>query len=114
VAFPNDDFATRRHPTQLYESLFHLGMASVLYELIRRDLLRYQRLKFYLISYCVYRFVTEFIRPEPIWWLGLTFYQWVSITFAGALAIQWIFDRQLDRPEVAALDFEINAIESNG
>lgn len=97
VAFPNDDFATRRHPTQLYESLFHLGMAGVLYELIRRDLLRYQRLKFYLISYCVYRFVTEFIRPEPEWWLGLTFYQWVSLALAGGLSIQWVFDRRPGR-----------------
>ena len=111
VAFPNDDFATRRHPTQLYESLFHLGMAGVLYGLIRRDLLRYQRLKFYLISYCVYRFITEFIRPEPEWWLGLTFYQWVSITFAGALAIQWVFDRRLTRPEGGCPD--LKALEQN-
>jgi phosphatidylglycerol---prolipoprotein diacylglyceryl transferase len=97
VAFPIDDYATRRHPTQLYESLFHLGMAGVLYELIRRDLLRYQRLKFCLISYCVYRFVTEFIRPEPIWWLGLTFYQWVSIGLASGLTIHWIRDSGLSK-----------------
>jgi hypothetical protein len=97
VAFPNDDYAIRRHPTQLYESLFHLGMAGVLYELIRRDLLGYQRLKFYLISYCVYRFVTEFIRPEPLWWMGLTFYQWVSIGLAYGLTIQWIRDRGLSK-----------------
>ncbi|HEV3237741.1 MAG TPA: prolipoprotein diacylglyceryl transferase family protein [Gemmataceae bacterium] len=93
VAFPIDNYAIRRHPTQLYESLFHLGMAGILYVLIRRDLLRYQRLKFYLISYCVYRFLTEFIRPEPEWWLGLTFYQWVSIGLAGGLVIQWYVDR---------------------
>jgi phosphatidylglycerol:prolipoprotein diacylglycerol transferase len=98
VAFPYDDYAIRRHPTQLYESLFHLSMAGVLYVLIRRDLLRYQRLKFYLIAYCIYRFLTEFIRPEPAWWLGLTFYQWVSLGLACGLAVQWVFDRQLDRP----------------
>jgi phosphatidylglycerol:prolipoprotein diacylglycerol transferase len=96
VAFPIDDYATRRHPTQLYECLFHLGMAGILYGLIRRDLLRFQRLKFYLISYCVYRFMTEFIRPEPIWWLGLTFYQWVSVALAGGLTIQWYVDRECD------------------
>jgi len=111
VAFPIDDYATRRHPTQLYESLFHLGMAGVLYELIRRDLLHYQRLKFYLISYCVYRFVTEYIRTEPAWWLGLTFYQWVSLALAGALAIQWVFDRRLTRPEGGCSD--LKALEQN-
>ena len=34
----------RRHPTQIYESLFHFGMALILIEIARRDVLRYQRL----------------------------------------------------------------------
>src|SRR5437870_5268547 len=46
----------RRHPTQVYESVFHFGMAIVLLALIRRQALRYQRLKLYLIAYGVYRF----------------------------------------------------------
>jgi phosphatidylglycerol:prolipoprotein diacylglycerol transferase len=87
------------HPTQIYESVFHLTMAGVLIVLIRYDLLRYQRLKFYLISYCVYRFLTEYIRPEPIWWQGLTFYQWAAIVLAAGLAVQWIWDRRLVNQE---------------
>lgn len=81
------------HPTQLYESLFHATMAGVLIVLTVRDRLPRQRLKLYLIVYGVYRFLTEFIRPEPAWWLGLTFYQWAALLLAAGLAVQWWFDR---------------------
>src|SRR5205823_368766 len=67
------------HPTQIYESLFHLGMALVLLELLRHRLLPGQHFKLYLICYSIYRFLTEFIRPEPRDMLGLTFYQWLSL-----------------------------------
>lgn len=92
VAF---DDGVRRHPTQVYESLFHLAMAGVLLWLTWYDLLRYQRLKFYLIGYGSYRFLTEFIRPEPVWGIGLTFYQWVCLVMIVGLSMQWWFDRRL-------------------
>jgi phosphatidylglycerol:prolipoprotein diacylglycerol transferase len=83
-----------RHPTQVYESLFHFGMALVLWQFMMHDLLPGQRLKFYLIAYGLYRFATEFIRPEPAWWLGLTFYQWGALALAVGLAGQWLADRR--------------------
>jgi prolipoprotein diacylglyceryltransferase len=89
------------HPTQVYESLFHLIMAGVLWLLMRRDWLPRQRLKFYLIAYCCYRFVTEFIRPEPVWLGGLTFYQWAALALALALAVQWWFDSNPATTELA-------------
>jgi prolipoprotein diacylglyceryltransferase len=89
------------HPTQIYESLFHFTMAMVLLGLMGRDLLIHQRLKLYLIAYGLYRFATEYVRPEPQWWLGLTFYQWAALALAVGLAVQWWFDRQ---PRVAELD----------
>lgn len=91
-----------RHPTQIYESIFHLALAAVLWTLTTYGLLRYQRLKFYLIAYCVYRFVTEWIRPEPQVWLGLTFYQLAALVLAIALAIQWRFDSALLARETAS------------
>jgi phosphatidylglycerol:prolipoprotein diacylglycerol transferase len=78
-----------RHPTQIYESLFHLGMALILWQL-----LRCQHLKLYLIAYGCYRFLTEYIRPEPDYRLGLTFYQWVSLVLVAGLAGQWLYDRK--------------------
>jgi prolipoprotein diacylglyceryltransferase len=85
-----------RHPTQAYESLFHLAMAGVLLVLLRRHFLPRQHIKVYLIAYGVYRVLTEFIRPEPAVWLGLTFYQWVSLALIVGLSAQWAWDRRHD------------------
>jgi prolipoprotein diacylglyceryltransferase len=82
------------HPVPVYESFFHLSLAGVLMVIIARGWLRYQRLKFYLIAYGAFRFLTEWIRPEPEWAAGLTFYQWVSLVLIGGLAVQWWWDRR--------------------
>jgi prolipoprotein diacylglyceryltransferase len=95
VAFDVDGQAVVCHPTQIYESLFHLTMAGVLLLLTRTNALPNQRLKLYLIAYGMYRFLTEFIRPEPAWLLGLTFYQWAALSLAVGLAIQWVVDERL-------------------
>jgi prolipoprotein diacylglyceryltransferase len=91
-----------RHPTQLYESLFHLGMAGVLWALWGSERFRYQLLKLYLIAYGVYRFLTEVIRPEPQDWWGLTFYQVVSILLVVGLSLQWVVDERRKRRERGA------------
>jgi len=67
-----------RHPTQIYESLFHLTCLRAII-IIRHGWLRNQRLKFYLIAYGVYRFLTEFIRPEEVYAFGLTYFQYVAM-----------------------------------
>jgi prolipoprotein diacylglyceryltransferase len=92
-----------RHPTQIYESLFHLGMAVVLWGLMRGGLLRYQLLKLYLICYGVYRFFTEMIRPEERDWWGLTFYQMVSVVMIAGLSVQWVVDERRKRRETGHL-----------
>jgi phosphatidylglycerol:prolipoprotein diacylglycerol transferase len=95
VAFEQrDGSVVRCHPTQIYESLFHLAMAGVLISLTLHDRLPRQRLKLYLIAYGCYRFLTEFIRPEPTWAAGLTFYQWAAIVLVIGMVIQWQFDRR--------------------
>ena len=85
---------SRRHPTQIYESLFHLSMAVLIGWLMARDLCRTHLLQLYLIAYAVFRFATEFIRPEEVWLLGLTFYQWVCIAMAAGLAGQWWYEER--------------------
>ena len=87
----------RRHPTQIYESLFHLTMAGVLIAVVLRGRFRDHRLKLYLIAYRRYRFATEFIRPEPVYAAGLTFYQWVALVLAAGLSVQWWWDARIAR-----------------
>jgi prolipoprotein diacylglyceryltransferase/pyruvate-formate lyase-activating enzyme len=68
-----------RHPTQLYESAFHLLAAAALFWLQRRGVWRGQLVRVYFVTYFAFRFATEFIRPEPAIWLGLTGYQWAAL-----------------------------------
>jgi phosphatidylglycerol:prolipoprotein diacylglycerol transferase len=94
-----------RHPTQLYEVAFHVAMAGLLWWIARRDYLPTHRLQLYLITYCAFRFLMEYIRPEPTLALGLTFYQWFCFCFATALAVQWGFSPKRSRP-AAQLEME--------
>lgn len=83
-----------RHPTQLYETAFHLSAALGLTVLERLGLCRGQRMKLYIMVYLVYRFATEFIRPEPRLWLSLTGYQWACLVWMPVFAGLWITDRR--------------------
>jgi phosphatidylglycerol:prolipoprotein diacylglycerol transferase len=103
VVFPQPDGRlVSCHPTQIYESLFHFTMAGVLIWITLRGWLPRQRLKLYLIAYGVYRFLTEYIRPEPPQALSLTFYQWASLLLVTGLLLQWQMDRQPHTKELVA------------
>lgn len=85
----NDPTGVVRHPTQLYEAIFH-GLAAVAIILAERhNWLKGNRLKAYLIAYLSYRFLSEWLRPEPKWFLDLTAYQWASVVMILLLALQW-------------------------
>ena len=83
---------TLRHPTQLYESGFHLSMALLAAYMIRNKICRGQIAKLYIICYLVYRFVTEFIRPETQQALGLTNYQWFCLAMVPIFGYLWYHD----------------------
>jgi phosphatidylglycerol:prolipoprotein diacylglycerol transferase len=81
-----------RHPTQLYESMFHAVWVMILARWQSTNRFPTQRLKIYLIAYCVFRFLLEFIRIEPRLASGLTIYQWIVMMFAGCLLLQAWYD----------------------
>jgi phosphatidylglycerol---prolipoprotein diacylglyceryl transferase len=78
-----------RHPTQLYEFTFHLIAAVVLTQLQKRGLFRNHLIKLYFICYCVYRFLSEFVRPEARDVFGLTAYQWTTSVLIPLFAWLW-------------------------
>jgi phosphatidylglycerol:prolipoprotein diacylglycerol transferase len=84
-----------RHPTQLYEAGWHAMSAVILAGLQKRGLFRGQLMKLYILAYLGFRFVTEFIRPEPRLWLGLTAYQWGALGLMPVFVGLWIRDRRL-------------------
>jgi len=91
VVFPEVD-AVPRHPTQLYEAAFHLTAAVVLAVLHRRGLFRGQLIKLYIIAYLLFRFATEFIRPEARLWAHLTGYQWAALVLTVLFTWLWYRD----------------------
>ena len=87
----------RRHPTQLYEAAFHAMLAIVLASLQRKGMFRGQLIKLYIISYLIYRFATEFLRPEPILAAGLTGYQWACLVLIPVFMTLWARDTRTFR-----------------
>ncbi|HVX09654.1 MAG TPA: prolipoprotein diacylglyceryl transferase family protein [Pirellulales bacterium] len=88
-----------RHPTQLYETVFHLSAAAVLAFMEDHDVCRGQRIKLYIMAYLVYRLATEFIRPEPRLWWSLTGYQWACLACLPIFALLWLRDRRAMRTQ---------------
>jgi phosphatidylglycerol---prolipoprotein diacylglyceryl transferase len=86
----------RRHPAQLYEMAFHATAAVALAALQRRGAFRGQLIKLYIIAYLIYRFATEFLRPEPVLALGLTGYQWACLALVPVFAALWIGDARTE------------------
>jgi phosphatidylglycerol:prolipoprotein diacylglycerol transferase len=95
VVFPTalDVSTVARHPTQLYEAAFHFTAGLLLVWLGKRERFSGQLIKLYLLSYLVYRFLTEFIRPEAPVWFGLTGYQAAAVALVPLFAWLWWRDR---------------------
>lgn len=90
IQFAGESFS--RHPTQLYEMVFHFVAAAGLAICLKWKLYQNQLIKLYFLSYFVYRFMTEFIRPEIRLAFDLTLYQWAILAFAPIFIRQWLID----------------------
>jgi prolipoprotein diacylglyceryltransferase len=95
----------RRHPTQIYEMVFHGAMACLLLGYFRRQAFSGNRLRLYLLAYCVFRFATEAIRLEPRLLCRLTLSQCGVALLGGALAVQAFVERAF-KPSPAILQRE--------
>jgi phosphatidylglycerol:prolipoprotein diacylglycerol transferase len=83
-----------RHPTQLYEAVFHGVMAILLSRFRREGRYPRQLMKLYILAYLAYRFATEFIRPEPRLFSGLTGYQLLALAMIPLFAFLWKRDQE--------------------
>lgn len=92
-----------RHPTQLYESAFHLACAAALAWLRREHRCRGQLIKLYIIVYAGYRFATEFLRPEARIWHGFTAYQAAAVLIIVLFAVLWRRDARAFRTTPATM-----------
>ena len=104
VVFPGagDVLPVARHPTQLYEAMFHLVAAGVFLVLGAYEVFPRQRMKLYLLSYLVFRFITEWLRPEIQLWGGLTGYQWAALALVPLFV--WLWWRDARALRLGAVD----------
>ena len=75
------------HPVPIYEMVFHVGFAVVAMTAGGEEVARWLRNRWmpaYVCGYAVFRFWTEYLRREPVWWGGLTFYQCSALVIALA------------------------------
>ncbi len=93
-----------RHPTQLYEALFHFSCAGGGWWLQRRKLFVRNQVKLYILVYALYRFFSEWIRPEARLYGGMTGYQIASLLIAGLMAWLWWRNRPNDMSSIRPLD----------
>ncbi len=109
VSFPlaADPPDVLRHPTQIYEVIFHAFAMVTLLLAERRDWCPGQRLKAYLLAYLGYRFVSEWIRPEARVLWGLTIYQIACVLLSLILVALWFRDARQHGQSPAQLE-EIN------
>ena len=69
-----------RHPTQLYESVFMIFVFLCFkLWLNKKEVLPGYLFKILMISYFVFRFLVEFIRVEKLAFIGLTYFQIISV-----------------------------------
>lgn len=102
MRFPLSGDDLLRHPTQLYETLFHFAMAGLMLALRHVKEFERQLIKFYILAYLAYRFASEFIRPEAEVMWGLTAYQWACIPLAAIFIWLWRQDATALRAEKSA------------
>jgi phosphatidylglycerol---prolipoprotein diacylglyceryl transferase len=110
MRFPLSGDDLLRHPTQLYETVFHFVMAGVMLLLRQAKEFERQLIKFYILAYLTYRFASEFIRPEAEVLCALTAYQWACIPLAAIFGGLWVHDAAaLNREREKAMEPRIDA-----
>ncbi len=72
-----------RHPTQLYDIVFLWILAAALFVRIKRPYENGRIFRLFMLSYCLYRFCVEFIKPTYRHYLGMSAIQLACLTAAG-------------------------------
>lgn len=68
-----------RHPVALYEMVYAALMMLVFYRFRKKKMLNGDRFKLFMVSYFLYRFGVEFIKPYHALFLGLSIIHWCAL-----------------------------------
>jgi len=89
-----------RHPTELYEAVFDFGLFLFLLHLRKRVTEPGKLFRIFLSIYFSFRFIIEFIRIEPKFFLGLTWYQLASLLIIAFVNRRYIIKNKRTVQEI--------------
>ncbi len=99
-----------RHPTQLYEILFVIALAALLWRWSQRPHRSGDLFKGFMVGYFGWRLVVDFLKPDVRVLLGLSSIQWACVAmlayYARDIAV-WLRHRSTAHPEPAAQNAEV-------
>ena len=76
-----------RHPVALYEIVFLTVLWLTIFFIEKKYTPQHgARFKIFLFSYCLFRFVCDFIKPAPAVWMGLT-----TIQLTASAGMAWYY-----------------------
>ncbi|MGA9883540.1 MAG: prolipoprotein diacylglyceryl transferase family protein [Candidatus Acidiferrales bacterium] len=86
----------RRHPTQLYESLFALLLLAFLFKMLRSPHRDGEVFKAFMVAYMGWRLAIDFLKPYPPWY-GIGGIQWACLCmllYYSPDISRWLLARQ--------------------
>ena len=83
----------RRHPTQLYEFLFLLALAWLLWRKMQRPHVQGQIFRTFLAAYLGWRLLIDFIKPQPMV-AGMNVIQWACVAGLTMLGLSELWRRR--------------------
>jgi phosphatidylglycerol:prolipoprotein diacylglycerol transferase len=94
-----------RHPTQLYEIIFLLLLASLLHWMAGRPYPTGTRFRVFLAAYLAWRFLIDFLKPQPLL-AGMNCIQWVCLFGLIVLTASATHDRGFAGQQLITEDTE--------
>lgn len=74
-----DEHGVMRHPTALYDLLFHLGLGIAFVVMQRRGVMKHRLFALHLVLYGTFRFFVEFLRDSRLYAGPFSAYQLLSV-----------------------------------
>jgi prolipoprotein diacylglyceryltransferase len=93
-----------RHPTEVYEIVFLVALAALLWRMMQRPHVNGDVFKAFMVSYAVWRLMVDFIKPGERF-AGLSFIQWtcvVLLTYYARDVLRWLVPVPSATDETAA------------
>jgi phosphatidylglycerol:prolipoprotein diacylglycerol transferase len=78
-----------RHPTQLYEVLFALALATFLWRRMQRPFVSGDLFKMFMVAYACFRLACDFLKPDVRVFLGMSSIQWACVALLFFYHSDW-------------------------